>query len=155
MNTRSVAYLKQPHSSIGATPVNSEGTMEELPAYQWNRKHILVVEDDESSAYLLGQILKNTGAQVHHISDGKEAVDYIRAHPETDLVLMDIHLPAKDGFTATREIKAISKQVVVIAQTGYAFSVEQQEAKKAGCDGFLVKPLHPRLLLEKLNAFFS
>jgi CheY-like chemotaxis protein len=129
--------------------------MEDLPIYQWAQRHILVVEDDESSAYLLRRILTKTGARVHHIADGKEAVDYIREHPETDLVLMDIHLPEKDGFTATREIKAISERVVVIAQTGYAFSVEQREAIKAGCDGFLTKPLHPKLLLEKLNGYLA
>jgi CheY-like chemotaxis protein len=129
--------------------------MDELPVYQWSMKQILVVEDDESSAYLLGRILEPTGALVHHISDGKEAVDYIRDHPDTDLVLMDIHLPEKDGFTAAREIKAISKRVVVIAQTGYAFSVEKKEAKNAGCDGLLIKPLRPKVLLEELNVYLS
>lgn len=129
--------------------------MEDQPLYQWAQRHILVVEDDESSAYLLSRILQQTGAHVHHISDGKEAVDYVREHPETDLVLMDIHLPEKDGFTATREIKAISERVVVIAQTGYAFSVEKNEAKKAGCDGFLTKPLHPKLLLKELDIYLA
>jgi len=129
--------------------------MEDQPLYQWTERHILVVEDDESSAYLLSRILKQTGALVHHLSDGKEAVNYVREHPETDLVLMDIHLPEKDGFTATREIKAISERVVVIAQTGYAYSVEKREARKAGCDGFLTKPLNPNLLLQELNAYLS
>ncbi|MGW8315045.1 MAG: response regulator [Bacteroidales bacterium] len=129
--------------------------MEDQPIYQWARRHILVVEDDESSAYLLSRILQQTGARVYHISDGKKAVDYVREHPDTDLVLMDIHLPEKDGFTATREIKAISERVVVIAQTGYAFSVEKREAKKAGCDGFLTKPLHPKLLLKELEFYLA
>jgi CheY-like chemotaxis protein len=129
--------------------------MEGFPAYHWYKKHILVVEDDESSAYLLGQILKGTGASVFYITDGCEAVNYIREHPETDLILMDIHLPEKDGFTATREIKAISSRIVVIAQTAYAFSVEVREAERAGCDALLTKPLNPAVLLEKLNGFLS
>ncbi len=129
--------------------------MEDLPNYRWNRKNILVVEDDESSAFLLGEILKETGAKVEYITDGDEAVKYMRLHPETDLILMDIHLPQKDGFTATREIKAFSENVIVIAQTAYAFSVDHFEAEKAGCDAFFTKPLNPTVLLDKMNAFLS
>jgi len=129
--------------------------MKDLPSYYWNKKKILVVEDDESSAYLLGEILKETGAKVEYTTDGDEAVEYMRLHPETDLILMDIHLPQKDGFTATREIKAFSENVVVIAQTAYAFSIDHYEAKKAGCDAFFTKPLNPALLLDKMNAFLS
>ena len=108
--------------------------MEDQPVYSWNSKNILVVEDDESSAYLLGTFLKDTGASITYTTDGNEAVDFVRKHPETDLVLMDIHLPNKDGFTATREIKSFARDVVVIAQTAYAFSMDHLEAKRAGCD---------------------
>lgn len=129
--------------------------MEERPAYQWDSKHILVVEDDESSSFILGDMLKDTGAVIEYVTGGQEAVDFIRSHPETDLILMDIHLPGMDGFTATREIKSISDHVVVIAQTAYAFSVDYHEAEKAGCDAFLTKPLRSSLLLEKINSYLA
>lgn len=129
--------------------------MKDLPIYHWTNKNILVVEDDESSTYLLGEILKETGATIEYTTDGKEAVEYVRKHPDTDLILMDIHLPEKDGFTATREIKEIASQVVVFAQTAYAFSVDHLEAEKAGCDAFFTKPLNPHLLLDKMNSFLS
>ena len=129
--------------------------MKDLPIYHWNNKSILVVEDDESSTYLLGEILKETGAKVDYTTDGDEAVEFVRNHPDTDLILMDIHLPEKDGFTATREIKAIASSVVVIAQTAYAFSVDYHEAEMAGCDAFFTKPLNPNLLLDKMDGFLS
>jgi CheY-like chemotaxis protein len=129
--------------------------MEENPVYRWNSKSILVVEDDESSAFLLESFLKDTGARLTFTSDGNKAVDYVRRHPETDLVLMDIHLPVKDGFTATREIKSFARNVVVIAQTADAFCNDRQEALKAGCDAYLTKPLNMDLLIEKLNAYLS
>ncbi len=129
--------------------------MNDLPVYRWQNKNILVVEDDESSIYLLGEILKETGARIDFTTDGEEAVKYVRNHPDTDLILMDIHLPEKDGFTATREIKAFDSNVVVIAQTAYAFSVDHHEAEKAGCDAFFTKPLNPNLLLDKMNGFLS
>jgi two-component system cell cycle response regulator DivK len=123
--------------------------------YKWHSKHILVVEDDESSAYLLGVILKDTGARVDYTTDGEEAVAYMKEHPETDLILMDIQLPQMDGFTATREIKSFAGNVVVIAQTAYAFSIDHHQAEEAGCDDFLTKPLNPTMLLEKIDRYLS
>ncbi|MCD4710903.1 MAG: response regulator [Bacteroidales bacterium] len=129
--------------------------MEDQPAYRWNSKNILVVEDDESSAYLLGAFLKETGANISFTTDGNEAVEFVRQHPETDLVLMDIHLPDKDGLTATREIKSFDSHVVVIAQTAYAFSMDHREAERAGCDAYLTKPLNMSLLLDKMDGYLS
>ena len=127
----------------------------DTPYYHWSQKRILIVEDDESSAYLLGELLKDTGAIIDFTTGGEEAVEYIRQHPDTDLVLMDIHLPEKDGFTATREIKAQFSKVVIFAQTGYAFSVEQLEAEEAGCDAFFTKPINTELLLNKMNGYLT
>jgi two-component system chemotaxis sensor kinase CheA len=129
--------------------------MEDQPVYQWNSKNILVVEDDESSAFLLNEFLKNTGAKVTFTTDGREAVEFIRDHPQTDLILMDILLPEKDGLTATREIKSFARNVKVIAQTSYAFSVNAKEAEQAGCDAFLTKPLNMSLLLDKIDGYLS
>ena len=129
--------------------------MEEQPNYRWKSKNILVVEDDESSAFLLGTFLKETGAHISYTTDGNEAVDFVRQHPETDLVLMDILLPEKDGFTATKEIKSFARDVVVIAQTAYAFSMDHHEAERAGCDAYLTKPLNMSLLLDKMDGFLT
>ena len=129
--------------------------MEDQPNYSWNSKNILVVEDDESSAFLLGTFLKETGASISFTTDGNEAVDFVRQHPETDLVLMDILLPNKDGFTATREIKSFARDVVIIAQTAYAFSMDHREALMAGCDAYLSKPLNMSLLLDKIDGYLS
>ncbi len=123
--------------------------------YRWNQKQILVVEDDESSAFLLGEILKETGATVNYSTDGEAAVAYMRKHPETDLILMDVLLPEMDGFTATREIKTFARNVIIIAQTAYAFSVDHQQARQAGCDAFITKPLVAAVLLDKMNSFLS
>jgi len=126
----------------------------EVPVrYNWETKQILVVEDDESSSFLLGTILGETGARVAFSRDGAEAVNYMRTHPGTDLILMDIQLPEMDGLTASRTIKAFARDVVIIAQTAFAFTVDPDQAMKAGCDGFLTKPLNPTELLEKLSYY--
>ena len=129
--------------------------MGSYPVYHWNKKNILVVEDDESSAFLLGEILKGTGANIEYITDGEGAIEFVRQNPDTDLILMDIHLPQKDGFTATREIKSFARDVVVIAQTAYALSKNYRDAREAGCDDLITKPLSPGYLLDRINYFLS
>ncbi|MCP4310456.1 MAG: response regulator [Bacteroidetes bacterium] len=123
--------------------------------YQWNGKKILVVEDDESSAFLMGEFLRETGAMVSYRSDGEQAVAFMRKHPETDLILMDVLLPEMDGFTAAREIKTFARNVVIIAQTAYAFSVDHKQARHAGCDAFLTKPLVASVLLDMMDGYLA
>ena len=129
--------------------------MDNASSYHWNEKQILVVEDDESSAFLLGEILRETGATVNYRTDGEAAVAYMRRNPGTDLILMDVLLPEMDGFSATRKIKSFASDVIIIAQTAYAFSVDHEQASDAGCDAFLTKPLVPTVLLDKIDRFFS
>ena len=123
--------------------------------YQWENKHILIVEDDESSAVLLKEILKRTGAELSFSDTGEDAVDHIKNHPETDLVLMDIHLPNKDGVTATSEIREIKKKIIVIAQSAYLLSAEQQQASLTKFDDFITKPVNQFLLLSKIDKYLS
>lgn len=123
--------------------------------YRWDKKQILVVEDDESSAFLLGEILNGTGATVNFSTDGEAAVAYMRENPETDLILMDVLLPEMDGFSATRKIKSFARNVIIIAQTAYAFSVDHKQAMDAGCDALITKPVVPSVLLDKIDCFLS
>jgi CheY-like chemotaxis protein len=123
--------------------------------YQWKNKHILIVEDDESSAVLLKEILKRTGADLSFSETGEDAVDHIKNHPETDLVLMDIHLPNKDGVTATVEIRELMEKIIVIAQSAYLLSAEQQQASLTKFDDFITKPVNQFLLLSKIDKYLS
>ncbi len=130
--------------------------MVEKNSYSWKNKHILIVEDDESSTVLLREILKRTGAHLAFSETGEEAVDHIKQHPETDLVLMDIHLPKKDGVTATNEIRELrDKKIIVIAQSAYLLTAEQQQASLTRFDDFITKPLNQYLLLAKIDKYLS
>ena len=123
--------------------------------YMWKDKRILIVEDDESSTVLLREMLKKTGASLSFSETGQEAVDHIRQHPETDLVLMDIHLPDKDGISASQEIRDLRKEIVVIAQSAYIISADQQRASLSKFDDFVTKPLNQYLLLAKIDKYLS
>ena len=100
-------------------------------------------------------MLKKTGADLFFSETGEEAVDHIKQHPEVDLVLMDIHLPDKDGITATSEIRELRKKITVIAQSAYLLTAEQQQASLTKFDDFVTKPLNQYLLLSKIDKYLS
>jgi CheY-like chemotaxis protein len=119
-------------------------------------KSILVAEDDEVNYFYINSILKkNTSADIIHASNGQEAIDKFKENPDISLVLMDIKMPVMDGLTATREIKAIKREVPVIAVTAYATTGDEVKALKAGCDSYLAKPINRKQLLEKIEEFIS
>ena len=109
---------------------------------------ILLVEDNEMNRDMLSRRLKRKGFDVVIATDGEQGVKL--AHSEVpDLILMDMSLPVKDGWTATREVKEsdTTKAIPVIALTAHAMAGDREQALSAGCDDYDTKPIElPRLL---------
>ena len=109
---------------------------------------ILLVEDNEMNRDMLSRRLTRKGYEIVIAVDGQQGVDL--AHSENpDLILMDMSLPVKDGWTATKELKAddSTKSIPVIALTAHAMSGDREQALGAGCDDYDTKPIElPRLL---------
>lgn len=119
--------------------------------FEWSDKTFLVVEDEQTNYNLLRIMLRPSRAQLIWAKDGQEAINLMRLHQhKIDLVLMDIRLPLINGYEATRVIKAIDKNMPVIAQTAYAMDVEVKLAIEAGCDAYLTKPIDRTDLLTKI-----
>ena len=115
---------------------------------------ILLVEDNEMNRDMLSRRLKKRGYEVEIAMDGAEGVDKARSG-SPDLILMDMSLPVKDGWTATRELKAdpAMRATPVVALTAHAMAGDRDKALEAGCDAYETKPIElPRLLetIEKL-----
>jgi CheY-like chemotaxis protein len=115
---------------------------------------ILLVEDNEMNRDMLSRRLKKRGYEVEIATDGAEGVDKARSG-SPDLILMDMSLPVKDGWTATRELKAdpAMRATPVVALTAHAMAGDRDKALEAGCDAYETKPIElPRLLetIEKL-----
>jgi CheY-like chemotaxis protein len=70
-----------------------------------------------------------------------------------DLILMDLHLPLKDGFEATREIRAIPecRQIAIIALTASAMCGDRERCLEIGCDEYDTKPVDLKRLLQKIE----
>ena len=114
---------------------------------------ILVVEDNDDSAFMLKGRLKRKGFDVSIAVNGREGVDMTQQQ-QPDLVLMDIDLPIIDGLEATRRLKgaADTSAIPIIALTAHAMVGDREKAMQAGCDDFDTKPVDMTRLLEKIKA---
>jgi len=77
---------------------------------------------------------------VYHATNGLEAIDFCKNHPETKLVFMDLKMPGLNGFETSKHIKAIRPNLPIIAQTTYSTETDRKKAFAAGCTDFISKP---------------
>ena len=115
-------------------------------------KTILIAEDTESNYFFIEAFLERTNVKLIWAQDGVEAVNLFKEN-NISLVLMDIMMPEKDGYDATREIKQIDSNIPVIAQTALALPDDEAKCYEAGCDYVLVKPINSEDLIATIKRF--
>ncbi len=114
---------------------------------------ILLVEDNEVNRNMLIRRLERAGHAVTTAADGDIALNVMREeHPA--VVLMDMNLPVKDGWTACREAKAdpAISDIPIIALTAHAMEEDKARALAAGCVDFATKPVDFPALLTVIAA---
>jgi PAS domain S-box-containing protein len=115
--------------------------------------NVLIAEDNEVNFIFLKELLSDLKPNIIWVTNGKDAVDRVKANPEIDMILMDIKMPIMDGYQATREIKKIKKDIPIIAQTAYSFATDRQKAMEAGCDDYISKPIDKDRFMELMVRF--
>ena len=109
---------------------------------------LLLVEDNELNAEIAGTLLKDEGAEITVVRDGKQALDMFRENkPGTfDGILMDIMMPVMNGLEATKAIRALDREdagtIPIIAMTANAFAEDARQCIEAGMNAHLSKPLN-------------
>ena len=93
--------------------------------------------------------------EILNASNGVEAVEFCRNNPDIDLVLMDIGMPLMDGYEATRQIRQLNKDVIIVAQTAYGLSSDLQETIKVGCNNHISKPITKNEILNLMLKYFK
>jgi CheY-like chemotaxis protein len=103
---------------------------------------ILYVEDNDDNIFMLHRRLTRWGHTVLIARDGREGVAMARSE-RPDLIVMDLNLPALDGWQATRTLKSSdeTKHIPILALTAHATVGDREKALAAGCDGFATKPI--------------
>ena len=115
--------------------------------FSLNGLHILAAEDNELNAEILKALLTMEGADCVICEDGQKIVDaFVGAKPGTyDLILMDIQMPNVNGYEATKTIRASAhpeaKSIPIVAMTANAFAEDVLNARQAGMDGHISKPV--------------
>lgn len=117
---------------------------------------ILLIEDNEMNRDMLSRRLQRRGYEVVIATDGAEGVSKVYTEMP-DLILMDMSLPVKDGWTATRELKAdeATKHIPIIAQTAHAMAGDRQKCLAVGCDDYTTKPVEFEKLVQKIEALLT
>jgi signal transduction histidine kinase/CheY-like chemotaxis protein len=147
------------HRALGAKPpaespaessvaaASSLGTLGRMSSERPAR--VLVVEDNVVNQRVAVGLLTRRGHQVTVTSNGREALAALESE-HFDLVLMDVQMPVMDGLEATiaiREGERVTGQHVrIVAMTAHAMNRDRERCLAAGMDGFLSKPIDPRML---------
>jgi len=121
--------------------------------YMKSGLNVLVAEDNPVNALLTLRMLEKLGHRVHHVENGKEAVEAVRAaHTQLgmpfDIVLMDLHMPVLDGVDAISAVRRFEDEadlnpVPILALTADVLPETHVNVLNAGADGILTKPLEP------------
>ena len=114
---------------------------------------LLLVEDNEVNRDMLVRRLQRAGYHILTAGDGETALDVMReASPQ--VVLMDMNLPVKDGWTASREAQLDPnlQAIPIIALTAHAMEEDKARALQAGCCDYATKPVDFPALLIKIGA---
>ncbi len=113
----------------------------------------MIVDDDVRNVFALAAALEEHGLTVLHAADGRAGLDLLRAHPETDLVLMDVMMPGLDGYATIAAIRADERfaRIPVVAVTAKAMAGDRAKSLAAGADDHVSKPVDTALLLERIR----
>lgn len=118
---------------------------------------ILVVDDNIVSARLLERILENAAYPTRSARNGREAIDILRADSDIGLVLCDVWMPEVGGLELVRIMKDDAELcgLPLIICTSADDEETVGEAVRLGCDGYMLKPIHGGLLLEKVRTLVA
>jgi CheY-like chemotaxis protein len=113
---------------------------------------ILLVEDNELNRDMLSRRLLRANYTVLTAADGEEALRVIREQ-RPDVVLLDMNLPVKDGWTTCQEVREDPsiENTRIIALTAHAMGEDKARAMAAGCNDYATKPVDFPELLEKIS----
>lgn len=115
-------------------------------------KRILLIEDNEQNRYLATFLLERHGFNVVPAVDGLRGIELARTLGP-DLILLDIQLPAMDGYAVARALRTIDtlRTTPIIAVTSYAMVGDREKALSAGCTGYLEKPINPETFVAEIE----
>jgi two-component system sensor kinase len=129
--------------------------LEKATQCHWNTAdlsslNVLLADDAETNRDLISLVLRDCGATVTLVENGRQAVDAATASGDFDLVLMDMQMPELDGYSATRKLRELGYETPIFALTANSMTGDREKCLEAGCNEYLTKPIDLNLLIETL-----
>ncbi|KMJ57450.1 transcriptional regulator [Bacillus sp. LL01] len=115
-----------------------------------NAFQVLVVDDEADMREMLGMYLHKENYQVLHAENGEEALEILYDH-EVDLIILDVMMPAMDGFTACKKIRE-RYMMPILMLTAKSDEWDKVKGLKLGADDYVMKPFSPKELLARVEA---
>ncbi len=114
-------------------------------------RSVLIVEDEISNYFLLEELLREECQKIYHASNGEEAIEFCKKDQNIEIVLMDIKMPILNGIDATKQIKELYPEIIIIAQTAYGLQEDKEMILTKGFDDYITKPIDKEKLLKTIN----
>ncbi|MDR2574472.1 MAG: response regulator [Desulfovibrio sp.] len=129
---------------------------QDLPDF--SRLSLLLAEDVDINREIFMSLLEKTRIRIDVAENGHEAVEKFSAAPEAyDIIIMDVQMPAMDGYEATRTIRALgadrARTIPIVAMTANVFKEDIEKCLACGMNDHLAKPLDEGMLIEKIRRY--
>jgi len=118
-------------------------------------KKVLIVDDDIRNIFAMTSVLERHNMNILSAETGKSAIEILQNNPEVDVVLMDIMMPAMDGYDTMRAIRKQTKfrSLPIIALTAKAMKGDREKCIEAGASDYIAKPVDTEQLLGLLRVW--
>lgn len=115
---------------------------------------ILLAEDDENLGSLLKEYMNAKNFQTELYVDGEEAIKGFKAKP-FDILILDVMMPKKDGFTVAKEVREINQEIPIIFLTAKSLKEDVLEGFSIGADDYMTKPFSMEELIFRIEAILK
>jgi signal transduction histidine kinase/CheY-like chemotaxis protein len=153
---RATLYL---HRAPGTLSSSMRGLIDRLSTGDapLQGKKVLVVDDDIRSGFALTSMLEQHGMKVVYAENGREGIERLQQHANTDIVLLDIMMPEMDGYETARAIRAMPgfENLPVISLTAKAMKGDKEKALASGASDYIAKPVDVDQLVALLCAWLG
>jgi CheY-like chemotaxis protein len=147
------------HRAPGTLPKSMRGLLNRVStdAALLHGRKVLVIDDDIRSGFALTSMLEQYGMKVVYAENGREGIERLRQHGNTDLVLLDIMMPEMDGYETAQAIRATPglEHLPIISLTAKALKGDKDKALAAGASDYIAKPVDVDQLVVLMRAWLG
>ena len=120
-------------------------------------KKVLVIDDDIRNVFALTSALEQRGMKVAFAENGREGIERLHQHPNTDIVLLDIMMPEMDGYETARAIRGMPRyeHLPIISLTAKAMKGDREKAIAAGASDYITKPVDVDQLVSMMRVWLD